>query len=151
MTLVLKTSDGQIFQVEEAVALQAGLIKLLVEDGCSADVIPLPNVTGAILSKVLEFCKKHAHASADAAAADAENLNSWDADFVDVDLDVLYDLIMAANYLDIKELVDLTCETVAEMIKGKQPEEIRKIFKIKNDFSPEEEGEIRRENQWAFD
>ena len=106
----------------------------------------------------------------------------------------------AANYLNIKGLLDLTCQTVANMIKGehaatrccrssdgclrarvwwrrvtpafgraghawaaaapwspcnalhallagKTPEEIRKTFNIKNDFTPEEEEEVRRENQ----
>ena len=57
----------------------------------------------------------------------------------------------AANFLNIKGLLDLTCQTVADMIKGKTPEEIRKTFNIKNDFTPEEEEEIRRENQWAFE
>ena len=40
-------------------------------------------------------------------------------------------------------------QTVADMMKGKTPEEIREIFNIKNDFTKEED-EIRRENQWAF-
>ena len=35
-------------------------------------------------------------------------------------------------------------------MKGKTPEEIREIFHIKNDYTKEEEDEIRRENQWAF-
>lgn len=60
-------------------------------------------------------------------------------------------LFQAANYLNIKNLLDLTCQTVADMIKGKTPEEIRKTFNIKNDFTPEEEEEVRRENQWAFE
>lgn len=59
--------------------------------------------------------------------------------------------LQAANYLNIKSLLDLTCQTVADMIKGKTPEEIRKTFNIKNDFTPEEEEEVRRENQWAFE
>ncbi|XP_056691744.1 SKP1-like protein 1A [Spinacia oleracea] len=63
----------------------------------------------------------------------------------------LFDLILAANYLDIKSLLDLTCQTVADMIKGKTPEDIRKIFHIKNDFTEKEEAEIRKENQWAFE
>jgi S-phase kinase-associated protein 1 len=37
------------------------------------------------------------------------------------------------------------------MIKGKTPDEIRKKFNIENDFTPEEEEEVRRENQWAFE
>jgi hypothetical protein len=49
----------------------------------------------------------------------------------------------AANYLNIKSLLDLTCKTVADMIKGKTPEEIRAHFNIQNDFTPEEEEEVR--------
>jgi S-phase kinase-associated protein 1 len=45
----------------------------------------------------------------------------------------------------------LCCQTVADIIKGKTPEEIRAYFHIKNDFTPEEEEEVRRENQWAFE
>jgi len=48
--------------------------------------------------------------------------------------------------LDIKPLLDLTCKTVANMIKAKSPEEIRKTFNITNDFTPEEEDQVRREN-----
>ena len=55
----------------------------------------------------------------------------------------------ASNYLDIKALLDVGCKTVANMIKGKSPEEIRKTFNIQNDFTPEEEDQIRRENEWA--
>lgn len=70
-------------------------------------------------------------------------------------LDIYYEFafvhFQAANYLNIKSLLDLTCQTVADMIKGKTPEEIRKTFNIKNDFTPEEEEEVRRENQWAFE
>lgn len=79
-------------------------------------------------------------------------------------------MILAANYLDIKPMLDLTCKTVAEMIRGKTPEEIRKHFNIKNDFTPEEEeqvcqysvssqpplrsayqvsSQVRRENEWC--
>ena len=42
-------------------------------------------------------------------------------------------------------LLDVTCKTVANMIKGKTPEEIRKTFNIKNDFTPSEEEQV----EWA--
>jgi len=32
---------------------------------------------------------------------------------------------------------------------GKSPEEIRQQFGIVNDFTPEEEAQIREENKWA--
>ena len=61
------------------------------------------------------------------------------------------DNVQAANYLDIKGLLDVTCKTVANMIKGKSPDEIRRTFNIKNDFTPEEEEQIRKENAWCED
>lgn len=66
-------------------------------------------------------------------------------------MDTVLETFQAANYLNIKSLLDLTCQTVADMLKGKTPEEIRKTFNIKNDFTPEEEEEVRRENAWAFE
>ncbi|XP_030527223.1 SKP1-like protein 1B [Rhodamnia argentea] len=148
--IVLKSLDQEFFEVEEAVALESQIIKYVSEDVCVDDVIPLPNVTGKTLSKVIEYCKKHVDADRAPSVAD-DDLKAWDTEFVKVDQAPLFDLIQAANYLNIKGLLDLTCQTVADMIKGKTPEEIRKTFNIKNDFTLEEEEEVRRENQWAFE
>lgn len=69
--------------------------------------------------------------------------------FFQVDQGTLFELILAANYLDIKGLLDVTCKTVANMIKDKTPEEIRKTFNIKNDFTASEEEQVRKENEWC--
>ncbi|CAN6225285.1 unnamed protein product, partial [Urochloa humidicola] len=160
--VTLISSDKENFDVEETVARESRTILHIIEDGCIDNGIPLPNVNGKILAKVIEYCKKHVEArrgsdtdateptSATTKASDDE-LKIFDTDFVKVDQATLFDLILAANYLDIKGLLDLTCQTVADMMKGKTPEEIRKTFNIKNDFTPAEEEEVRRENQWAFE
>ncbi|KAB1204055.1 SKP1-like protein 1B [Morella rubra] len=151
--ITLRSSDGETFEVDEAVALESQTIKHMIEDDCADNGIPLPNVTSKILSKVIEYCKKHVETpkTEDRSTSLDEDLKTWDLEFVKVDQATLFDLILAANYLNIKSLLDLTCQTVADMIKGKTPEEIRKTFNIKNDFTPEEEEEVRRENQWAFE
>ncbi|PWZ20963.1 SKP1-like protein 1B [Zea mays] len=153
--ITLRSSDLEEFEVEEAVAMESQTLRHMIEDDCADNGIPLPNVNSRILSKVIEYCNSHVHAAAkpaDSAASEGgEDLKSWDAKFVKVDQATLFDLILAANYLNIKGLLDLTCQTVADMIKGKTPEEIRKTFSIKNDFTQEEEDEIRMENQWAFE
>ena len=59
-----------------------------------------------------------------------------------------FGFVEAENYLNIKNLFDMTCQSVENMMKGNTTEEIRKKFNIKNDFSPEEEEQIRLENQW---
>ncbi|ONK64492.1 uncharacterized protein A4U43_C07F26640 [Asparagus officinalis] len=150
--ITLKSSDGEIFEVDQEVAMESQTIKHMIEDDCAESGIPLPNVNSKILAKVIEYCKKHVEkgSSSDEKTA-ADEIKAWDEEFVKVDQATLFDLILAANYLNIKGLLDLTCQTVADMIKGKTPEEIRQTFNIKNDFTPEEEEEVRRENQWAFE
>lgn len=150
----LTSSDGQMFEVDEEVANESTTVKNMIEDTGTEETVPLPNVPGKILAKVIEYCRFHVEANKkidDKPAKTEDDIKQWDTEFVRVDQGTLFDLILAANYLNIKGLLDLTCQTVANMIKGKTPEEIRKTFNIKNDFTPEQEEEVRRENQWAFD
>merc|ERR1712198_780997 len=139
------------------VAKQSVTIKTMLEDlGMDDDdeeVVPLPNVNAAILKKVITWATYHKD---DPPLPDEKNkekrtddISSWDADFLKVDQGTLFELILAANYLDIKGLLDVTCKTVANMIKGKSPDEIRKTFNIKNDFTPAEEEQVRKENEWC--
>lgn len=116
---------------------------------------PLPNVKATVLQKVLDFCEHHLTEPMTEIEKPLKSQNmkdvvqQWYADFVNVEQVLLFELILAANYLDIKPLLDLTCATVASMIKGKSPEDIRATFNIKNDFSPEEEAQVREENKWC--
>ncbi|KAL9268462.1 SKP1-like protein [Drosera capensis] len=156
--VVLRSSDGETFVVPEAVAMESQTIKQSLEEDFSEGEIPLPNVTAKILAKVIEYCKKHVEFSGEkdeyAFYKDNEKekeIKEWDKNFMDVDQDILFDIILAANYLNIKGLLDLSCSTVADMMRGKKPEEIRAIFNIKNDYTPQEEEEVRQENRWAFE
>jgi S-phase kinase-associated protein 1 len=119
------------------------------------DAIPIPNVNAAVLKKVIDWCEHHKHDAPSSNEDDSDSrkkttdIEEWDQKFMQVDQEMLFEIILAANYLDIKALLDVGCKTVANMIKGKSPEEIRKTFNIQNDFTPEEEDQIRRENEWA--
>jgi S-phase kinase-associated protein 1 len=143
----LKSKQEEIFEVEQAVACRSVTVKNMVDDTGLDTPVPLPMVDSKILIKVIEYCKYHHNA--DNTSLPEDEKNSWDKDFVKVDDETLFNLILAANYLDIKSLLDLTCKTVADEIKGKTPEEIRTRFNIKNDFTPEEEEEVKRENAWC--
>jgi S-phase kinase-associated protein 1 len=150
--VTLQSQDGQEFKVEVNVAEMSETIKNLIEDAGVDQAVPLPNVTGKILSKVVEYCKYHVDNPIEDkkdGEKRTDDIIGWDLDFCKVDQPTLFELILAANYLDIKDLLDLTCKTVANMIKGKTVEEIRKTFNIKNDFTPEEEEQVRKENEWC--
>ncbi|KAK3022065.1 hypothetical protein RJ639_047333 [Escallonia herrerae] len=148
--LTLKTSDGQEFEVEESVMLQSQTIEGMVDDGCDMVGIPLPNVDSKILATVLEYCKRHAEAGS--SEKEEEELKAFDQGFLQgMKKDTLFELLLAANYLEIKGLIETACQKVADNVKDMMPEEVREYFCIENDFTPEEEAEIRKEHEWAFE
>lgn len=70
----------------------------------------------------------------------AEVVPEWDANFVEIEQELLFELILvrarfadtnrahtlnqAANYMDIKSLLDLTCAKIASMIKGEHAAQV---------------------------
>src|SRR5512133_953639 len=87
----------------------------------------LPSVSSR--SRRIFFRWHHANPSADVKKDDKDraldDIIPWDKEFTNVDQETLFQLILASNYLDVKPLLDLTCKTVALMIRGKTPEAIR--------------------------
>ena len=80
------------------------------------EVVPLPNVNAAILKKVIQWASYHKDDPP--LPEDDENkekrtddICSWDADFLKVDQGTLFELILAANYLDIKVWLQSTSLT----------------------------------------
>ncbi|XP_017024933.1 S-phase kinase-associated protein 1 [Drosophila kikkawai] len=153
----LQSSDGEIFETDAETAKCSNTIKALLEDcGLEAEseenpLIPLPNVNSLILNKVLIWAKHHqADMDSDFDKEEDEvnpfsELSPWDVEFLTIDQGTLFELILAANYLDIRKLLNATCQTVANMIRGHTVEEIRQTFHIPNDFSPSEEDLLPKE------
>ena len=154
--LKLISSEGDIFEVEPKAACMSHIIKNMVDDCDTSEEIPLPNVSTAILGKIIEYCEYHKDQRPEQIPKPLTSTNlmecgvsAWDSEFVDIEQTLLFELILAANFLDIQSLLELSCAKVAAMIKGKTPEEVRTQFNIVNDFTPEEEAYIREENPWC--
>jgi len=141
----LLCSDGEEVEIDLDIAEKSVLIKGLIDDSGTEEQIPLPNVKRPILEKVITFCqhlKDHAPPEIEKPLKSvdmASVVDAWYADYINLEQEVLFELIMASNYLDIKPLLELSCSKVASLIKNKSIQEIRKFFNIENDFSPEEE------------
>merc|ERR1711928_285915 len=123
----LQSSDGETLEVDVEIAKCSVTIKTMLEDlgmdEGDEEVVPLPNVNSAILRKVILWATYHKDdppppEDDDNKEKRTDDISSWDADFLKVDQGTLFELILAANYLDIKGLLDVTCKTVANMIKG---------------------------------
>ena len=159
-TVKLISSDDQEFEVTREIAnMLVTVSHMLVDLGEENDSpIPLPNVTGSVLGKCIKYCELYnTHVStaddeSETTKKDTKELDKWEVEFFkDIEQSPLFEIILAANYLDINCLLQSACKTVANMIKGKTPEQIRDLFDIENDFTPEEEEQIRKENSWLQD
>ncbi|KAJ2902609.1 hypothetical protein GGI21_004535 [Coemansia aciculifera] len=170
MLINLMTAEGAVISVERDIIEQSGTIRNILSDLGSTDKpIPIPNVSGPILTKIIEYCRHHRNDpwrrhgreaagvgeesdSSDAAIRRAiEQMDEFDHQFCRVDQGTLFDIMLAANFLDIQPLLDLAGYTVAGMVKGKSVDEIRSTFNIKNDFTAEEEEAVLKENAWCED
>ncbi|EYU32354.1 hypothetical protein ABFS82_05G142000 [Erythranthe guttata] len=151
--VVLMSNDGVIFTVEESAAARSQTINQMIEDGCSDGNIPLPNVDSKTLEMVIEYCTRHDKAERMAEGAEAKAAaEEYDAELMKVDVKTtLFNLMMAANYLNIDSLLKLTALAAGNAVKGKEPEEIRDTFGIINDLTPEEEDQIRKDNTWSYE
>ena len=153
--ITLKSSDGKAFEVskEAAARLSKVLAKMIADGG-----IKLEKIGSETLEKVVDYCNKHADPVPSAASsssslltAPSKELEDWDRKLVDcLSQDALFNLTEASDSLIMDGLLDLTCRKIADLMKGKTIDEMRKMFNIKNDFTKEQEQEIRREHAWAF-
>lgn len=174
-TIELVSEEGDKFSVQSNVANLSQLVKSMLEDKeededdddddddnddntkKATTEIPLPKVKSHVLKKVVEFCDHYVNVEEMVEVEKplksqnmADVVQEWYAEFATFDTQhELFELILAANYMDIKPLLDLTCATVASMMKGKTAEQIRQTFGIVNDFTPEEEAQVRLENKWC--
>ncbi len=146
MDIVLITNDQKEFTISDEIATQSRTIITVLEDS-EDSYIPLADINSATFKKVLEYCKYQINYKKQKLEDDSQNWN--DTFFSKMDKNEVFELIHAANYLDISELLMLSCKKIASFINGKNVEEIREIFDIENDFSPEEEAQARKDNSWA--
>ncbi|KAF1885913.1 hypothetical protein Lal_00032281 [Lupinus albus] len=57
-------------------------------------------------------------------------------------------LLLAANYLNVKDVIDFLCQTVANLIPNKSVKFVRNFFGVVNDYTAAEEAEIRQTHAW---
>ena len=108
--ITLKSSDGEVFEVDEAVTLESPTIKHMIEEDSADNEIHLPNVRSKILAKVIEYCKKHVEAQStnrEERTSD-DDLRAWDAEFIKVDQDTLFGLFLVGPSLLISKSLILS-------------------------------------------
>ncbi|KAI1299377.1 Suppressor of kinetochore protein 1 [Halotydeus destructor] len=168
LKIKIVTNDAMEFVVDQRVANAFKVIHDMLEtlrggyeDGDVQDFdtpVRLQNVRGDIMKEMLDWVDHHKD---DPDTSDEEeqyrdrrtdDIPQWDKNFVGRwEKPVLYEVLQACNYLDLRPLLEICCKTIANMIKGKSVEQVREILQIQSDYTPEEEEQLKKENAWAED
>lgn len=134
----LSSKDKRVFLVEQKHAFISTLIKTSLENDDKAGELPMPAVTGSILELIVKYMQEHKGIEPPIIEKPLRSKlmsdicpHKWDAKYID---DIgenraqLYELILAANYMDIKSLLHLGCAKVASLIKGQPLDKIKDIL-----------------------
>lgn len=130
-----------------------------------ATTIPISTVSTDVLRLILKWTEYHEN---DPESSDDEedeqdrrvdDIPQWDTDFIKQlvkedgapggDLSKLYELMQACNFLDVRLLLTFCCKFVAARMKDLTVEQARAQFHMENDYTPEEEAQLKLDNAWA--
>jgi len=140
--IMLISQDNIQYEVSSNILELSELIKTMIsnydedeDDDNTVPEMPLPNVRSCVLAKVIEYCRhyfKEPMSEIEKPLISStlnEVVNAWYANFVDVDDEMVLEILLAANYMDIKPLLNLCCATIASKCKGKTIEEMSEYFR----------------------
>ncbi|KAH9411828.1 hypothetical protein HK407_03g05800 [Ordospora pajunii] len=144
----IKTRDGDVFDIECKYAYKSTLIKNV----CTSTACSYP-ICIQLSSQV--FKTIHGYMQLDTSHL-SEKYSPLEIRFKQHDLDFFknYDdehllgICNGANYLDYPYLLELCCKLIAERIKHKTTEELRRFVGMGHGMSPEEACEIEKEFGW---
>ncbi|GLU18284.1 hypothetical protein SLE2022_345900 [Rubroshorea leprosula] len=153
-TITLKTADRKLFTLAESVAMEFKIVKSFFDDNPDASsdaVVPLPNVNLGELAKISFCCEAQLNFRSRGESAKDESKAQQRKFLKQQTNEELKSLILAANFLEIEDFLDVVNQEAADRIKNKSVEYVRRFFGIENDYTPEEEAKVRAENAWAFE
>lgn len=140
--ITLVSNDNKKFTTKRGFAFISTLIKTSLEGNDKVDELKLPSISGDILEFVVRYFEEHKGVEPPIVEKPLRSKNMKDvcahkpdADYVDKigeNREQLYDLILGANYLDIKSLLHLCCAKVASLVKGEPFENIKGILSVNN-------------------
>ena len=156
--VIMISSDGQKFEISVKAAMRSQIMKESIMGNNQEEIeFNANNIKGDILKKVVEYLEHYENEEPKEIERPLPSLNfkecvdEWDYNFIDVDINTIFKIINASNYLNIPPLLELSSAKMASIIKGKTTEEVRQLFGIQNEFTPEEEQQIIEENKWCME
>ena len=150
-TIKVRSNDGVVEELTNKAAERSTLLKGVIEDYPENSEFPLNNVNAKTLKKIKEYLDHYKDKDPKPVERPLKSLNfkecvdEWDYNFLDLDIDSLFELVNGANYMDIKPLLEILSAKIGCKIKNITTETIRNEFDIHDKFTPEEEEQILKD------
>eukprot|EP00930_Biecheleria_cincta_P045157 TRINITY_DN3112_c0_g2_i1.p1 TRINITY_DN3112_c0_g2~~TRINITY_DN3112_c0_g2_i1.p1 ORF type:complete len:965 (+),score=230.73 TRINITY_DN3112_c0_g2_i1:144-3038(+) len=145
----LKCKEGDVFEVPSEAACLSLRVRSLVSQGALEIQFPIRK---PVMAKIVEYLRHHKeHAVSEIRTPlVSDNLQDcgatrWDSSYANVDKDMLFELSVAATFLDIPSLFFLLSVKAALQTQNKSADKLRKEYGLANDLPASEEAELRRE------
>ena len=149
-SIILLSSDLQQIIIDKNSAELSNFIKKFIEDFPN-ETIHFQNIDYDTLLKVTEYLEYHKDKKPKKIPKPLPNkdfkeiIEEWDYNFIDIDTNRIFKIMEAANFLDIRPLLNLTCAKISSLIKGKNPSEIRRVLGFKDDIDESDNNEEKME------
>ena len=152
----LKANDGKEIEISKKAASKSGIIKGILEDYTDEAEIPLNKVNGDILEKVKDYLVHYQDVEPQKIEVPLKSINfsecvpEWDNKFIGEDIEVIFGLLNASNYMDIKSLFELASAKLGSKIKGMNSDSVKKDFGI-GELTKEEQEQVINDKQYLED
>ena len=149
----ISSSEGNLYSISKKAAMRSGIIKGMIEDFPDEAIFPMKSIKGNILEKIKEYLihyKEEDPKKIDIPLKSNnfnECVNNWDFNFLGNDIDTIFDLLEAANYMDIKPLHELVSAYLGSNIRGINSNSILKDFEIEK-LTDEEKIEMMNDKKY---
>lgn len=136
MILTIRTNDDVIQHVDSDDLMVSNLITVLLPSVQEEEEIPLYNVSQKEFAKIVEFTRYYRKEPMKTITKPIHDMNlgvqPWYVEYVSTLQQeggtTIYDILKASTYLDIEPLQELICAHIASLLKGKECDELKKIF-----------------------
>ena len=149
----ISSCEGNIYKISKKAAMRSGIIKGMIEDFPDDISFPMKSIKGNILEKIKEYLMHYKDEEPQKIEIPlksnnfSECINNWDFNFLGNDIDIIFDLLEAANYMDIKPLHELVSAYLGSNIRGINSNSILKDFEIEK-LSDIEKQEILNDKKY---
>ena len=151
----IRTEDGKLVELSKKASESSEILKGMIEDYPDDPELQVKSVKGDALIKIKEYLEHYEDSEPKEVTKPLKSndfkecVDEWDYGFIGTveDNEVLENLILAANFLNIKPLLILLAAKIASKIRGVNTQTIRNIFGIK-DLNEEEKIQFKADKDY---